>query len=133
MVKAFHDGMQGRVQFDGCLSNPFPINRGVKQGCTLAPTLFGIYFALLLQYAFDGSCEDIFLHTRSDGKLLNITRLRSKTKCSTMRLRDFLFADDAAIAAHDVDRLQSMLDCLDAACADFGVQINLAKTVVMAH
>ena len=43
MIRSFHDNMQGTVQYDGSSSDPFPINSGVKQGCVLAPTLFGIF------------------------------------------------------------------------------------------
>ena len=33
---------------------------GLKQGGTLAPTLFGIYFSPLLEYAFNGDAEVSF-------------------------------------------------------------------------
>ncbi|GFS21693.1 hypothetical protein ElyMa_003344900 [Elysia marginata] len=39
---------------------------GEKQICVQVPTLFGIYFSLLY-YAFHGSEDGIFLHSRSDG------------------------------------------------------------------
>ena len=35
--------MQVIVQFDGNYLIPFKIRSGVKQGCVLAPTLFGIF------------------------------------------------------------------------------------------
>ena len=69
MITSFHDDMNGTVQFDGSSSDPFPIKNGVKQGCVLAPTLFGVFFSLLLCYAFRESEDGIFLHTRSDGTL----------------------------------------------------------------
>ena len=43
IIRAFNDGMQCVVQFDGILSSPFPVGSGVKQGCELALTLFGIF------------------------------------------------------------------------------------------
>ena len=45
-VKNFHNNMKGVVEFDGSTSEPFNITSGVNQGCVLAPTLFGIFFAL---------------------------------------------------------------------------------------
>ena len=33
VIQAFHDGMKGTVQFDGTISESFPIQNGVKQGC----------------------------------------------------------------------------------------------------
>ena len=48
IVKSFHDDMKGTVVYDGATSDPFNILSGVKQGCVLAPTLFGIFFTTLL-------------------------------------------------------------------------------------
>ena len=48
LIQSFHQGMQARVQFDDDISDSFPIGRGVKQGCVLAPTLFGLYFSFFV-------------------------------------------------------------------------------------
>ena len=45
LIQSFHVGMQARFQYDGAISGSFPINKGVKQGCVLAPTLFRLYFS----------------------------------------------------------------------------------------
>ena len=55
LIESFHTNMQGIVQFNGSTSEPFNISSGVKKGCVLAPTLFGIFFALLLKHAFGTS------------------------------------------------------------------------------
>ena len=68
-VRSFHNGMMSTVQFDGNVSAEFGIESGVKQGCVLAPTLFGIFFALLIKHAFKRSTDGIYLHSRSDGWL----------------------------------------------------------------
>ncbi|XP_033121981.1 uncharacterized protein LOC117120995 [Anneissia japonica] len=86
MVHAFHDGMEGRVNFDGTSSRSFDIKNGVKQGCVLAPTLFGIFFAMMLRHAFDSCDEGIYIKTRSDGRLFNLSRLKAKTKTSQLLL-----------------------------------------------
>ena len=52
--------MKGIVKFDGNLSEPFNICNDVKQGCVLAPTLFGIFFSILLNHAFGDVNEGIF-------------------------------------------------------------------------
>ena len=79
LIESFHTNMKGVVQYDGNVSEPFDIRSGVKQGCVLAPTLFGIFFAVLLRHAFGTAKEGVYLHTRSDGRLFNLARLRAKT------------------------------------------------------
>ena len=79
-IKSFHDGSRGTVKFDGNSSEAFVINIGVKQGCVLAPTLFTIFFSILLKHTFGSAVEGVLLRTRSDGKLFNPARLRAKTK-----------------------------------------------------
>ena len=131
IIKSFHNDMKGNVIFDGSMSEPFSIRSGVKQGCVLAPTLFGIFFAVLLKHAFGSTTEGIYLRTRSDGKLYNLSRLRAKSKVRLKCLRDFLFADDAAVTTHTAEDLQRLMTCFSDACRDFGLTINLKKTQVM--
>ncbi|XP_076452746.1 uncharacterized protein LOC143288283 [Babylonia areolata] len=66
MITSFYEDMQGTVQHDGSFSDPFPIKSRVKQGCVLAPTLFGIFFSLLLSYAFSQLEDGVYLHTRNE-------------------------------------------------------------------
>ena len=67
----FHDNMQGTVNYDGASSEPFHILSGVKQGCVLAPTLFGIFFSMLLNFAFRTQTKE------------SICTLEAKGSCST--------------------------------------------------
>ena len=105
LVGSFHEDMKGTVMYDGSCSDPFPVKSGVKQGCVLAPTLFGIFFSLLLSHAFRPSSDGVYIHTQTDGKLLSIARLRAKTKVSEILVRDMLFADDASFAIHTEEAL----------------------------
>jgi len=51
VISCFRDDMMGTVNNNGS-SSPFEIHTGVQQGCVLAPTLFGIFFSMMLSYAF---------------------------------------------------------------------------------
>ena len=61
IVKSFHHNMKGTVLYNGATADPFNILSGMKQGCVLAPTLFGIFFATLLKHAFGKSTKGIYL------------------------------------------------------------------------
>lgn len=123
--------MQGTVLYDGSSSSPFPIKSGVKQGCVLAPTLFGIFFSLLLSYAFSQSEDGVYLHTRSDGSLFNLARLRARSKIRRVLIREMLFADDAALTALSEEALQNLVTRLAHACREFGLTISLKKTNIL--
>eukprot|EP00745_Piridium_sociabile_P043277 TRINITY_DN8831_c0_g1_i1.p1 TRINITY_DN8831_c0_g1~~TRINITY_DN8831_c0_g1_i1.p1 ORF type:complete len:1016 (+),score=240.62 TRINITY_DN8831_c0_g1_i1:1061-4108(+) len=131
IIRSFHKDMKGTVVFDGSTSNSFDVLGGVKQGCVLAPTLFGMFFAVLLKHAFGSSTEGVYLRTRSDGKLFNLSRLRAMSKVQLKCLRDFLFADDAAITTHSAEELQQLMNRFSEACHDFGLTISLKKTKIM--
>ena len=131
LIISFHENMSATVQYEGSSSEPFPIKSGVKQGCVLAPTLFGILFSLLLRYAFR-DCEDgIYLHTRSNGNLFNLARLRAKKMVRSVLIREMLFADDAALVAHTEEALQRLITRFAVACKEFGLTISLKKTNIM--
>jgi len=133
MVTSFHEDMHSTVCFNGSTSEAFPVSSGVKQGCVLAPTLFGIFFSMLLQYAFADCEEGIFIRTRADGKLFNIARLRAKTKVREVLIREMLFADDAALTSHTETGLQELVSRLSHACKEFGLTISLKKTNILAQ
>ena len=116
--------MKGTVVFDGSISAAFNIRSGVKQGSVLAPTLFGILFDVI-------AAEGIYLRTRTDGNLFNLSRLRAKSKVQLRCLRDFLFAHHAAVTAHSAEDLQQLMTRFRNACQDFGLTISLKKTQVM--
>ena len=103
----------------------------MKQGCVLAPTLFGIFFSLLLSHAFKQSNDGVYLHTRSDGKLYNLARPRATTKVRKVLIREMLFADDAALTLHTEDALQRLIRSFASACREFGLAISLEKTNIM--
>ena len=47
ILKLFHHDMKTTLNIGGKLAEPFTVGNGVKQGDTLAPTLFGLYFSMV--------------------------------------------------------------------------------------
>ena len=131
MITSFHEEMRGTVQHDGSSLDPFPIKSWVKEGCVLALTLSRILFSLLLRYAFSESEEGIYLHTRRDGSLFNLARLRAKTKMRKVLVPEMLFADDTAIRAHTETALQELINCFAHAYSQFGLTISIKKTNIL--
>ena len=131
IIRSFHDGMFCRVIEDGDASDPFPVSNGVKQGCVLAPTLFSLLFAQMLSAALSQTEAGVKIHYRTDGDFFNLRRLKSYTKVTWAIVRDFLFADDCALAAHSEADLQELADCFATAATSFGLTVSIKKTEVL--
>ena len=82
----------------------------------------------MLKHAFGPAAEGIYLQTRTDGKLFNLSRLRAKTEVQLRCLHDFLYANDAAVRAHSAEDLEQLLTRISNACQDFGLTTSLKKT-----
>ena len=131
IIKLFHEGMEAQVMIGGELSDTFPVTNGVKQGCTLAPTLFALYLAAVLEVAKkDRPAEGVWLRTRQDGNLFNLRRLSAKAKVEEVCVQELMYADDSAFVAHSEAELQRTFNSFSAAAADFGLTINASKTEV---
>ena len=106
----------GKVAIGGDISEGFDIKHGVKQGCGLAPTLFTLYLAAVLE---------------TMGSMFNLTRLKACTKTREVCIRELLCADDSAFVALEQENMQEIVDRFSAAATDFGLKINVAKTELL--
>ena len=128
--------MLGIAQVDGMISELFHVVNRVKQGCVLAPTLFGIYFSAILREATPNinlANLDVGLRTRFDANLFLTSRLKAKTKTTTLHVCEALYADDVAICSHSEEQLQSIIDSFSNTCSVLGLKISVEKTVIMSH
>lgn len=130
LIIAFHHEMKSTVQFEGNISQPFSVCSGVKQGCVLAPTLFGIFFSVLVKQAI-ANVPSLMVNTRFDANLFAPSRLRAVTKISSHHICETLYADDAAFCAYTAEDLQSIMDSFSQACTNFGLTISIKKTEIL--
>ena len=131
IVKSFHTNARATIQYDGSIFDSFEIKSGVKKGCVLAPTLFSIFFSMLLKRSFGCSSLGIKLHTKTDSNLFNLARLRANQKLKHFTVRDLLFAVDAALAAHYAQDVQKVLSQFS--CSDFVLTTSFEKTKVLSQ
>ena len=131
ILQQLHIGQRGQVKHNGEFSESFPIVNGVKQGCVLAPTLFAIFFSMMLQEAKEDLHEGIYIRFRTDGSVFNLRRLLAHTKTLERLVLDLLFADDCALLAHTEEALQTAVNRFAQAAKAFGLTISLKKTEVL--
>ena len=96
IVRSFHEGMHAEVKVGSTITESFEVRNGLRQGCTLAPTLFNIYFSAMVanwhsEYAGAG-VSVLYKHGR---KLVD--NRTAKSRLSEMRVTETQFADDAAL------------------------------------
>ena len=101
---------------------------GLNNGVSLRRLSLAFFSPLLL--CFKHFTEGVYLHTRSDGKLFNLARLRAKTKVRKVLIRELLFADDATPTTHKHEELQQLISQFSHTCKEFGLTISIRKTEV---
>ena len=133
LIKLLYTNVKARLIVDGELSKFFDYNSGVKQGCKLAPTLFGIYAAVLLLIAFKDikHRHSILIRFRTNGKFFDLKRLKAKSKVMREFIPEAQYADDIAVMSDSSSGLQELLDAYNAASKRFGLRISAGKTEVL--
>lgn len=106
-----YTNMKCAVKINNMETDFFPQSRGVKQGCSLSPTLFNIYINELAE-----SLEQ----SEIPGLSLSDTQI----KC-------LLFADDLILLAPSKEALQQQLDHLQTFCQTWALTVNLDKNKIM--
>jgi hypothetical protein len=109
-VKSLYSNFECAVRVCGNLTDWFPVNGGVKQGCLLSPILFALYVNTL--------AEDI----KSLGLGINV----GDQKTSIL-----LYADDIVLLASSPEDLQCMLDTLNDWCHRWRMTVNPSKTQIV--
>ena len=133
IIRKLYTDVSARLIVDGELTQSFQYYSGVKQGCKLAPTLFGMYAAVLLLLAFK-DIEHKFsvpISFRYDGDLFDLRRLKAKSKALTEFIREAQYADDIAIFSDTPQVLQSLLSAYNNLAKKMGLCINTVKTETM--
>ena len=133
MIRSFHDGMKVTVREGGKRATPFEVTNGTKQGCVLAPTLFCIFFSLMVLVAFKNTSKGVDIVHRFDRGLCQTknVHLKARTKVTVFKLRELLYTDDCALAALSQNDLQELSDHFSSAAKKFGLTISLKKTEVL--
>lgn len=125
-LKASYEDVRMRVKVNGRLGPEFTVGRGVKQGCPLSVTLFGLYIEMLSHYI---SAHDTDCRLRSPEKWLQL-----EAQCATLGTKivsDLLFVDDASLLATGLGRVQCLLSLLEEFCDATGMKCNSAKCEVL--
>ena len=117
-VQALYADVPMSVRTAAGLSPCFQCRVGVKQGCPLSPTLFGLYIDDL---------EAAVLEAAQRGEQLDLPSLLG----SDSPVPPLMYADDLALLATSAAGLQRQLNLLQRYCQQWGLTVNTVKTKAM--
>ena len=104
------------------------MENGLQQVCTIAPTLFNLYFNLVIdRWRKRSQPFGVEVLYKCGGKLVGERTQRS----SSMMLTELLFADDAAAVATSRESIERTALVLDEVLMEWGLKLGVKKTKVM--
>ena len=122
--------MTARVRFLQELSEIFMVENGLRQGCTLAPTMFTLYFEAVMEDWRErcGTSLGVKLRSKLDGSLIKNART---TGGQIIEITDFEFADDMVGETDTHKKLCEVAQLLVDVAAEWGLTVSIAKTKVL--
>nr|VZI23515.1 unnamed protein product [Spirometra erinaceieuropaei] len=127
MVRQLHNGMKARATDDEIASETFAMASVVKQGCVLAPTLFGLMFFAMLMDAYGEERPGIRIAYKTDVHSLNRLQMHTSTHLSTTVFHDLLFADDCMHNIVTEADMQRSMDLIASGYANFEHTVSTGK------
>ena len=111
VVYKLYEQVKAKIRTKVGMSECFGSDIGVKQGCPLSPTLFGLYIDKLEEWLNKANGEGIQL--------------------ADYVIRLLLYADDLILIAKTAKGLREHLKNLETFCTKVGMEINTSKTKIM--
>ena len=115
VIRQFHDGMRACVRLDDRVySRWFAVEQGLCQGCMLAPLLFNIFFAAVVNVAStrfkaDKGIMDALVHLRKKRGAGGRGGATVGESALATPLSGILYADDAGIVSQSPEQLRKMM------------------------
>ena len=137
VIRQFHDGMRACVRLDDRVcSRWFAVEQGFRQGCVLAPLLFNIFFAVVINVAStrfkeDEGIMDALVHLRKKRGAGGRGEATAGESVLATPLWGMLYADDAGVVSRSPEQPRKMMDVIVVVCGAFGLTVSKAKTEIM--
>ena len=116
IVKSFYERMEAEIRVGDNMLDTIEVNNGLRQGCTMVPTLFNLYACVVCLEKVknvEGAATHILY--RLDKQLF-----RRSTKGACMEcFRECQFADDVALLAITREAAETVTRLLSVCCTGF--------------
>ena len=121
---------------DRVCSRWFAVEEGLRQGCVLAPLLFNLFFAAVINAVFtrfkaDKGIMDALVYLRKKRGAGGGGEATAGESVLATPLWGILYADDAGVVLRTPEQLRKMMEVIWVVCAAFGLTVSEAKTEIM--
>ena len=127
IIRSFHEGMQAGVRVGSSVTDRFEVRNGLRQGCTMVPTLFNIYFNAMVGrwriQSVEAGVPILYKHGR---KLVGDRT--AKSRLLKAQVTESQFADDLALYAVTRTAFESASKSFVEVASYFGLTVSLPKT-----
>ena len=112
------------------------MEQGLRQGCVLAPLLFNIFFAAVINVAstrfkVDEGIMDALVHLRKKRGAGGRGKATAGESVLATPLWGMLYADDAGVVTQTPEQLRKMMEVIVVVCVAFGLTVSEAKIEIM--
>ena len=98
LIRSCHDDMTAVMRVSGGTTDEIIIRKGLRQGCTMAPGLFNLYFAAMVA-CWRGQCPEAGVIVRYKIGRRLVGDRTAKAILESIQVTESKFADDAALYA----------------------------------
>ena len=128
LLRSLHEGMVGQVMVGGERTPQISVNNGLRQGCTLAPTLFNLFFNLVIEQ-WREQCQALGVEVlyKCSGRLVGA---RTRSPAQTI-VSELLFADDACAITTSRADMEQAVEVLLRVTSQWGLTVSVPKTKLM--
>ena len=131
IIRSFHTNMEARIRVGGELLQEIGVNNGLRQGCTMAPTLFNLYASVVAEKWAEAveDVEDVGVDLlyKLDQQLFR----RCTRGASEVMVTKGEFADDVVLVASTREAAEAVGRAYVAVTGALGLTVSFPKTKFM--
>ena len=130
VIRFFHQDMTAVVRVGNDLTEDIEVTNGLRQGCTLAPTLFNLYFSAVVA-CWKARCPQAGVTVRYRNERKLVGDRTAKSRLLEINMTESQFADDVAAYAVTREALEQVAAEFDNTAANWGLTVSLEKTKLL--